>query len=112
MAVRNIEGIRVSSSTAGNVSPLSFEHLRVNYRYGGDKPLEDDPVPGPNAGAAARTSHREARKARFAAILAEHGHTDLTVRIPPRVFIKAGEQVGVTAKIARKYLAELRQAAS
>ena len=79
------------------------------YRYGGDKPLAADPEPAARKGAAARTANREARKTRFKAILASRGHADLSARIPPSEVIRAGEQTGVSAKIARIYLAELRR---
>jgi hypothetical protein len=91
---------------SGPVISLRADH---DYGYRGSKPLEDDPVPSARAGAIARTAGRIERRARFKAILAAQGYPDPSVRIPPSVIIKAGEQVGVTAKTARKYRTELVQ---
>ena len=107
--MRNVAGAIVTSSTADSVAPARFEHLRVNYVYGGTKLQEDEPPPSARTGSAGARD-REGRKAQFKAILAEQGHVDLNDPAKPvssGMRNWAGREVGVTAKIALRYLKEL-----
>lgn len=90
---------RVNPVTAGTPSH-KFEHLRVNYVYGGDKKDEPAPPP-PTLGGLARTYERRQRTARFA-VLRSQGISVL----------EAGKRVGVQPKTARTYERERLDAPS
>jgi hypothetical protein len=104
--VRSRDGIKVAATTSGPVAPSGFWHLRENYVYGGNIPLEP---PREAVGGAANASRRAARLERFAVVLAElsagrpEHASDAHVR-------KAGELVGVGEKTAKAYRKALLRA--
>ena len=100
------DGIKVAMTTTGSATP-GFEELRRNYRYNGDKPLEDTPAQQ-LAGGEARTERREKRIAEFAAALADLGETD-PAEAPNPAVIEAGKRIGVGEKTAKSYRTAIRQ---
>ena len=106
--------IQATSLTGGSATP-GLETISGGYRWRGNPDWE----PGhPDfrentserllAGAAAHIARRRGREDRFAAILKEHGVTDLW-DVPPAAVIKAGVGVGVGEKTAKSYLAALKR---
>ena len=97
------QGIRVSSLTTG-VPSHRFEHLRINYVYGGsgggdDDDDDDDQGTALPAGNLEKGKARAARLALFAAARAEGASV-----------AEAGRAAGVTPTTAKAYRRELEQA--
>jgi len=88
------QGFRVAATTTG-VASSPFEHLRVNYVYGGGK-HDDEPFSASMAESSAD------RKRRRLARLAELEAID-----PPLPLAEIARRLEVSPKTARSYRAEL-----
>ena len=100
--------------TSGPVTP-GLEAISGGYHYQGDLSWTPNDVryreaipPSCLAGGAVISSRREQRIAQFKAALAELGYPDPAVA-PATAVIKAGRQVGVGDKTAKRYRTMLKQ---
>ena len=87
------QGIRVGATTASSPSPSGFEHLRINYVYGGDK--RDEPFS--DSMAESSVDRKRQRLARLA---------ELDAIRPPLTQLEIACRLGVSPKTLRSYRRE------